>query len=203
MKGNLLSNKLQFDIALYHFKLNNAIVRRNNLAGEEYFINSGQTLQKGIETSIQYKIFSSKTTFIKTIQVNNSNSFQPYSFTNYIVGNNNFSGNALTGVPANIHVTSVDVVLKNKLQWFIQYNYTSSIPLTDANDAFAADYRLVQTKFSYPIQSSAWYMNVFFGIDNLLNEQYSLGNDINAAGRRFYNPAPKRNFFTGINIRFN
>ena len=203
VKGNLLNNKLQFDIALYHFKLNNAIVRRNNLAGEEYFINSGQTLQKGIETSIQYKVFSSKTTFIQSIQLNNSNSFQPYAFTNYVVGNNDFSGNALTGVPTNIHVTSIDVLFKNKLQCFIQYNYTSSIPLTDANDAFATDYRLMQTKFIYPIQSSAWYMNVFFGIDNLLNEQYSLGNDINAAGRRFYNPAPTRNFFTGINIRFN
>jgi hypothetical protein len=121
-----LNNKLQFDIALYHFKLNNAIVRRNNLAGEEYFINSGQTLQKGIETSIQYKVFSSKTTFIQSIQLNNSNSFQPYAFTNYVVGNNDFSGNALTGVPTNIHVTSIDVLFKNKLQCFIQYNYTSS-----------------------------------------------------------------------------
>jgi len=36
-----------------------------------------------------------------------------------------------------------------------------------------------------------------------LNQLYSLGNDINAAGKRYYNPAPKRNFYFGMAIKFN
>jgi iron complex outermembrane receptor protein len=44
---------------------------------------------------------------------------------------------------------------------------------------------------------------VFFGIDNLLNEKYSLGNDLNAFGQRYYNPSPERNYFGGIKINFN
>jgi iron complex outermembrane receptor protein len=39
------------------------------------------------------------------------------------------------------------------------------------------------------------------GIDNLLNENYSLGNDLNAFGNRFYNPAAKRNYFFGLGLR--
>jgi len=37
-------------------------------------------------------------------------------------------------------------------------------------------------------------------IDNLLNEKYSLGNDLNAFGSRFFNAAPTRNLQTGIII---
>jgi iron complex outermembrane receptor protein len=37
-------------------------------------------------------------------------------------------------------------------------------------------------------------------MDNILNEVYSLGNDINAAGNRFYNPAPRRNVFAGVMV---
>jgi iron complex outermembrane receptor protein len=31
---------------------------------------------------------------------------------------------------------------------------------------------------------------------------YSLGNDINAFGRRYYNPAPERNYFAGLRVSF-
>ena len=40
-------------------------------------------------------------------------------------------------------------------------------------------------------------------IDNLFDEKYSLGNDLNAFGQRYYNPSPERNYFGGIKIRFN
>jgi iron complex outermembrane receptor protein len=36
------------------------------------------------------------------------------------------------------------------------------------------------------------------GADNLLDEVYSLGNDINAAANRFYNAAPRRNYYVGL-----
>ena len=37
---------------------------------------------------------------------------------------------------------------------------------------------------------------------NLTDEEYSLGNDLNAAGNRYYNPAPTRNFYFGIKAGF-
>jgi len=36
----------------------------------------------------------------------------------------------------------------------------------------------------------------------VLDETYSLGNDINAAGGRYYNAAPKRNYYAGLAINF-
>jgi iron complex outermembrane receptor protein len=41
----------------------------------------------------------------------------------------------------------------------------------------------------------------FLSIDNLLNTFYSLGNDINAAGRRYYNPSSPRSYMAGISVQ--
>jgi iron complex outermembrane receptor protein len=41
---------------------------------------------------------------------------------------------------------------------------------------------------------------VFVGANNLLNEIYSLGNDINAAGGRYFNAAPALNYYAGLSL---
>jgi iron complex outermembrane receptor protein len=45
-------------------------------------------------------------------------------------------------------------------------------------------------------------LKLFIGGDNLLNEKYSLGNDINGFGGRYYNAAPGRNYYAGIVVNF-
>jgi iron complex outermembrane receptor protein len=44
--------------------------------------------------------------------------------------------------------------------------------------------------------------DLFLGVDNLLDQDYSLGNDLNAPGGRYYNAAPGRNYYLGFNVRF-
>ena len=43
---------------------------------------------------------------------------------------------------------------------------------------------------------------IFAGADNLFDTKYSLGNDINAFGGRYYNAAAGRNYYVGISFRF-
>jgi iron complex outermembrane receptor protein len=122
-----------------------------------------------------------------TIHAYTSIAFQPYRFDDYQQGANNYSGNAITGVPRNTWITGFNLEWIKQVYFNASVNAVDPIPLTDANDAIADAYQLV---------------HFFGGIDNLLNQTYSLGNDINAAGRRFYNPASERNFFLGFNLQF-
>jgi len=55
-------------------------------------------------------------------------------------------------------------------------------------------------KVGYQKQLSSINLNLFGGIDNLLNQSYSLGNDLNAVGGRYFNPAAKRNFWIGCTV---
>ena len=115
--------------------------------------------------------------------------------------NASYAGNQLTGVPDQVVVTSLQLKLPQYLYFFIEYNYTSRIPLNDASTAYASQYNLLQTK-------AGWHHNfdrktrleIYIGADNLLNEKYSLGDDFNAVGNRYYNAAAPRNYYVGVSV---
>lgn len=202
IKGILLDQRLQFDLAAYYFSLKDAIVRRNNSAGAEYFINAGGTTEKGIEGMLKYALIRNRRSFMKDLVVWSSYSYQPYRFDDYHQGAADYSGNRLTGVPRNIWISGIDMETHAGAYAHLSLNCTSSLPLTDANDACAAAYQLLQLKIGYRWQIKRQEWHVFAGVDNALNQVYSLGNDINAAGKRYYNAAAGRNFLTGIQFLF-
>ena len=44
---------------------------------------------------------------------------------------------------------------------------------------------------------------LFLGVENLLDVTYSLGNDLNAFGRRYFQPAPGINYYFGLKLKLN
>lgn len=201
-KGSALQNRLLFDVSAYHFGLRDAIVKRSNATIEEYYVNAGRTKQQGIEAFVKGWLLQSDKTFFSSLAASNSFSYQPYSFTSYIVGSADYSGNRITGVPRTINVSTIEVTTKPGFYANFVLNNTSKIALTDANDVYAKPYHLLQCKLGFQHQLKDFKYNIFAGADNLLNETYSLGNDINAFGKRYYNPAPKRNFYAGLQVGF-
>lgn len=202
IKGELFDRRLHFDVAAYFFDLRQAIVRRTNAAGAEYFVNAGGTRQHGMEAYLSYQLIRPGQQWIKSLKLESSYSYQPYRFTDYQQLGINYSGNKLTGVPANIWVSGMDIETGNGMYAVVSLNCTGSLPLTDANDAYADAYQLMQLKTGYRGMRDNKHWDIFAGIDNLLNQRYSLGNDINAAGKRFYNPAAGINFFAGMLYHF-
>ncbi len=200
IKGSIFHQRFSFDLAFYYFNLNDAIVSRNNAAGNQYFVNAGGAEEKGIELFMQYQLLKDADRFFKSCKVFSSYSYQPYYFSTYYQGTNNYSGHQVTGVPQNIFVAGIETQTVQQFYLNVLYNAVSSIPLTDANDEYANACHLLQFKFGKYWKMNKIRYHVFLGGDNLLNELYSLGNDINAAGRRFYNPAATRNFYAGINL---
>lgn len=195
-KGYLFKDQVQFDVSWYYFRLKNAIVRRNSAGGAEYFVNAGSTIQQGFEAMVKAKLVSGKTKGVRNLYLTSSFSYQPYRFENYRQGNTIFDGNPLTGVPRYTWVTGLQ--LETVGGWYLHtsINATAAISLNDANDARTKPYQLLQGRTGY--RKKGW--ELFLSIDNGLNQVYSLGNDINAVGRRYYNAAAPRNFTFGMNF---
>lgn len=202
IKGTILNNRIIYDFSINDFELRNAIVRRNDSAGAEYFVNSGSTSQKGMEVFVKAFIISSGTNWINKISCYNNFSYQPYYFRNYIYGDKDYSGNKITGVPKIVEVAGIDIASKNHFSLHLNMISVASIPFNDANTEFAKPYQLLQMKLGKRFKQEKIDWMVFLGGDNLLNQKYSLGNDINAAGGRYYNPAPPVNFYVGINLKW-
>ncbi len=203
VKSSMLRSRINLDLTVFSFDLNNAIVRRTNAAGAEYFVNAGGTTQKGLEAYGEGFLINRNDGWIRQFRLWSSATFFNFKFTDYKVNNADYSGNKLTGVPSQTILAGSDLVFTKGIYWNITFNYTSSLPLNDANDAFADAYRLWQSRIGIKWNSHGRFtMDIFAGIDNAANELYSLGNDINAFGRRYYNPAAERNYYGGIRVVF-
>ena len=196
------SDRFWLDASLFDYRLESAIVRRVNSDDTEFYLNAGGTKQSGFEAQVSYWLIQpGSKSFLSGLQLQNSYTLSKYFFRNYINGLANYSNNRLTGVPRNVLVSGIDLRIKKHVYLFAQHNYTSKIPLNDVNSLFSGDYNLIHLKTGWrSSRPGKPLLDIFAGVDNLLNENYSLGNDLNAFGGRYFNAAPLRNFFGGVKV---
>lgn len=193
-------NKLYIQAALFQFDLRDAIVRRVNNIGAEYFVNEGDVQQKGIEIEYQYNLVNlPRQKFFKSLKWSQAITLNDFRFVNYKNNQTSFAGNQLTGIADNVIVSSLAMDLTAHFYWNVQFNYVGKMPLNDANTFFSNPYRLWQSKIGWR-SGHTRPIELFLLMDNIGNENYSLGFDINAFGNRFYNPAPSRNYQFGLII---
>lgn len=193
-------NKLYMQAALFQFDLRDAIVRRVNNIGAEYFVNEGDVQQKGIEIEYQYNLVNlPRQKFFKSLKWSQAITLNDFRFVNYKNNQTSFAGNQLTGIADNVIVSSLAMDLTAHFYWNVQFNYVGKMPLNDANTFFSNPYRLWQSKIGWR-SGHTRPIELFLLMDNIGNENYSLGFDINAFGNRFYNPAPSRNYQFGLII---
>ena len=202
-KYEAFQKRIFIDVTGFYYHLKSAIVRRLNQNDTEYFINAGGTKQWGLETAVAAWVIPLKYTgFIRGLQLRNAYTLSRFKFSDYLDKAVDYSGNDLTGVPKNIVLSSADVQLLNGWYLFVQHNYTSRIPLNDANTVYAANYHLLQGKLGWKnLNIGKLPLEVFIGADNLLDKKYSLGNDLNAMGGRYFNAAAGRNFYAGLVLK--
>ena len=139
--------------------------------------------------------------FFKKIDLTTAVTINDFKFRNYLVDSENFSGNSLTGIPNMSIANTLDFNFHKNIGLFFQHQFNSKTSLNDAETVFAKSYNLLDAKLNWQRNFRNYYLTFNFGINNILNTNYSLGNDLNAFGGRYFNIAAKRNFVIGLNIR--
>jgi iron complex outermembrane receptor protein len=194
------SDRFSYEVALYYFALDQTIVvqRLNNA---DYFINSGNTDQKGAEVTLAWTPFTNRQSVLRSMKWWSSFTWNHYRFGRYNKNGVDFSGKELTGVPPTIFTGGVDLGLGKSFTFHGTLHYTDRIPLNDSNVTYASDYLLLGAKLNFtPHFRGKQRIEIWLGADNLLDQTYSLGNDLNAAGNRFFNAAARRNYFVGLSF---
>ncbi|WP_154224408.1 TonB-dependent receptor [Marinicella rhabdoformis] len=192
------------DLTVYQLDMDNGIVRQVNQAGAEYFVNAGEIKQKGFEATISaFLISPNDERLIQSLNLQSALTYNHYRFGKYQVEDNDYSRNKVTAVPEWVWTNTLSLSLAKQVGLNISHNYTSTMPLNDANTVYSDAFHLIQLKGTWDLNlSSSKQVQLFTGIDNLLNEAYSLGNDINAFGNRYFNPAATRNYYAGVQMSF-
>ena len=200
-KGNLLHEKLYFDINAFFFHIRNAIVQRIDTNGVSYSINAGGTYQHGVETFVSYQLADDPKRPFSNVRLWISHTWHDFHYSSFTQGTSNYSGNRLPSVPPQTVVAGADILTRVGFYTNITYTYADHIALNDANTAWAGSYNLLGYRVGYRhVLSNRIKLDLFAGEDNVFNTRYSLGNDINAAAGRYYNAAPGSNYFVGISV---
>lgn len=197
------SRWIEADASVFIYKMKDALVRQSLEDGSEYFSNAGSVEQRGLEIALKSApLLVRPSGLIRSFQLGSNLTFSNFNFGDYVQDDNDYSDNRLTGVPKSNLVNFVSVQFPAFVSLYVQHQHSSSIPLNDANSVSAEPYNLLQAKIDYRMNLGKKRLNIYFSADNLLNETYSLGNDINAFGGRYFNPSPLRNFNAGASLHF-
>jgi iron complex outermembrane receptor protein len=200
-RGNALAKRLEFDLTLYSLQLSNTITTYTNVQGVALFRNAGNTSQSGLELSTGYQLLDTKGGILNSARVFASYTFNDFYFRNYESNNEDFSGNRLTGTARHNLTAGLDLGSSSGLYTNLTFNYVDRIPLTDANTVFAGAYSLLGGRLGYrKSMGNHLMLGAFVGVDNALNQTYSLGNDLNAFGGRYYQPAASINYYGGLSL---
>ncbi len=207
VRGTLFKDRFNFDISAFLLKLDDAIVNQVAENGTVLFYNAGKTDNKGLEVYANYIFAQNANPALALLKTWASYTRHHFLFDQYKkrTGGENvdYSNNLVTGVAPNILAAGIDW----HTQWGpyinLSYNFTDEIPLTDSNEVFSGAYHLVNLRMGYrQFIKSHWQLDVYGVGNNLLDEKYSLGNDLNAFGKRYFQPAPPTHFFAGFELKY-
>ena len=200
VRGNV--GNLSFDVNAFLYRLQNTIVQRRDAGGGDYYTNAGSTKQRGVESLLAYSVLK-KVSGFQDGRIYISHTFHRFNYKEFKQLSTDYSGKQLPGVAP--HTVSTGLDLATKYGWLLNLNYyfSDKIPLNDANSEYAEAYHLLYAKigFEKTIREHLRLKLTVAG-ENLLDEKYSLGNDINAAAGRYYNAAAGRNYSATLTVQF-
>ncbi|RYE18979.1 MAG: TonB-dependent receptor, partial [Sphingobacteriales bacterium] len=202
VKGSVQRGRLQYDVSLFYYTLTNTIVQRKDSLGSDYYSNAGSTEQKGIEARVDYVLLHN-TKALEELRFWAGYAGYYFKYRNFQQAEADYSGNDMPGVAPHTLSAGVDAQVPFGVAAHITYLYSDKIWLNDANTARADAYHLLGAKLSWAKNIKQYGIELYAGADNLLNQPCSLGNDINAAGGRYYNPAAGVNYYVGLLLHYN
>ena len=202
-RGFTLKDKLHFDVVGFWFKLQETIVSRNTENGVVVFQNAGATKQQGLETSLSYEFRNDKKRYVSGLKIRGNYTLNRFRFQNYQQNDNDFSDNKLTGTPDQVLTSGLDLETRPGFYLNITTVFTDEIPLNDANTVFAGSYFVAGARTGFrKVFFKKLHTEIYGGVENATNKKYSLGNDLNGFGNRYFNAAPGRNFYGGLQLKW-
>ncbi len=200
-RGYNIRGKLSYEITFYTMQIKDLLVARRTAIDQFIGVNAGKTIHNGIEAYLHYKILRNN----DILQIFAGYTFADYKFDEFVDGDNDYSGNRLTGTSPHIASAGLDFnEPRTGLYGNITFQFTDAIPLNDANSLYNDAYKLFNSKIGWrKMLGTKWNLDIYTGINNILDEKYASMLQINALGPalRYYYPGLPRNFYGGFSLK--
>ena len=192
LKGN---PGIEYELALFYIRTEDEITPFELAAfpGRTFFRNAGTSERKGVEARLRWRPH-------KNWQGTVSYTYSDFEFKDFVVGGMNFKGNRLPGIP--VHRAVGQIKYRHPQGWFgsILAEQVSRFYVNNENTAENPAYTITRLKLGMEKRWGSIRGSIFLGMNNLLDISYNANTRINAAGARYFEPAPPFNLFAGISL---
>jgi iron complex outermembrane receptor protein len=189
-----IGHSLTFEAAAFRTELQDQLIpfESSLQEGRTFFRNAGTSLYKGLEAALAFRrgLFSSRITFTHTNA----------RFDDYLGDGDNLSGNRVPGLAPNraeavLGVSHPRGFVEARLLW------SDDVQVNDSNTARADSYWVTDLRGGLDqFELGRLRVSPFAGITNLFDQEYVSSVAVNAFGGRFFEPAPSRSVYVGLEI---
>jgi iron complex outermembrane receptor protein len=187
-----------FEIAVFDIDLEDELVPFEvpDFPGRTFYANAGASSRTGVETAFSW-------TGNHGFGVDLSYTWSDFTFDDFVdEDGNDYSGSELPGLPQQFGYLGLRYANERGLDIVWDNTYSGELYADNANSVSVSSYLVSSLRAGYEFTSGDWLLRPFIGINNLFDESYNSNIRINAFGGRYYEPAPDRNIYAGITVRF-
>lgn len=185
--------RLEAEGALYEASVTAALVPYEGPGGTVYYRNAGEVSRTGVELRIGWRPRD-------WLALTGTGAWQDHRFERFRTPEGRFDGRRVPGVPVHRARLAIEAGDDRGPGVRAALGWTDDYPVDDANDAHEPSYRVVELRGSWTVDRDGWRLRAFLAMDNVFGERYDGSIVPNAFGGRYYEPAPGRQLFGGIEV---
>ena len=196
LKGGVLldTRRLRYEVTAFLIEIDDALVAYE-FGGRDFFRNAGESRRRGLEAAVEYDL-------AENLRMNVSYTWSDFEYEDYTVLGNDFSGSRLPGIPE--HFGHLQLNYENPNGFFLRWDtrFVGCFFADDGNTEKVDRYTKSDLRAGFSVDWEGWTFEPFVGVNNVFDTKYDANIRINAFGGRYYEPAPERNLYAGIRLRY-
>lgn len=192
------NENLSYELVIFEIDLENELVPFELAAfpGRTFYRNAADSSRSGVEAALTWVMGGG-------FSVDLSYTWSDFKFDNFVDDDgNDFSGKQLAGLPRHFGYFGFDYDSESGLTATVETVYSGRLFADTANMVPVPGYTISNLRLSRDIAAGSWILRPYLGINNIFDERYNDNIRVNAAGDRYFEPAPDRNIYAGIVVRF-
>jgi iron complex outermembrane receptor protein len=196
VKG-IFANRVRYDVAGFLTGVRDELIPFEvpSGAGRRYFRNAGRTTRRGLEAGLE--LTAGAAMFASAY------SYSDFRFDDYAVTTGaiteQYDDNRIPGIP--MHQLQAGVTWRWSGFFLTAEGITSSrVLVDDANSSAAAGWTVANMRIGLRLPIGGTSVMPVMGVQNLFDRHYVGAVVVNAAGGRFYEPAPERTISLGLSV---
>ncbi|HBP80604.1 MAG TPA: TonB-dependent receptor [Halomonas sp.] len=195
LRGYIAPLALDYDVALFSVRVRDELVPYDE-GGRTFYQNAGDTKRDGVELALGWQLADQW-------RLDSALTLARYEFDEFATPSERFDGNRIPGLPEQTWVNQLTWENLDERFATLETEYVGDLVADNANETSVDSYWLVNLRVGDGWQlSQQTRLSAYVGLRNLLDEEHYSNVRLNGTFGRFYEPAPGRSVYGGVELSF-